>query len=42
MGIKEGTCCDEHWVMYECESAEPVNSTPKTNTAVYANQLEFR
>ena len=29
MGIKEGTCFDEYWVVYV--SDESLNSTPKTN-----------
>ena len=28
-GIKEGTCCDEHWVLYI--SDESLNSTTETN-----------
>ena len=28
MGIEEGTCWDEHWVLYEND--EPQESTPKT------------
>ena len=35
MGIKEGTCYDENWVLYI--SDESLNSTPKTNTALYVN-----
>ena len=32
MGIKEGTCCDEHWVLYV--SDESLNSTPEANIAL--------
>ena len=35
MGIKEGTCWDEHWVL--CVSNESLNSTPETITTLYAN-----
>ena len=35
MGIKEGTCWDEHWVLYV--SDESLNSTPETNTTLYFN-----
>ena len=31
MGIKEGTCYDEHWVLYLSDD-ESHNSTPETNT----------
>ena len=31
--IKEGTCWDEHWVLYIND--ESLNSTPKTNTILY-------
>ena len=40
MGIKEGTCCDEHWMLYI--SDESLNSNPETNTTLYVNQLEFK
>ena len=33
MGIKEGTCCDEHRVLYG--SAESLNSTPETNITLH-------
>ena len=36
MGIKEGICCDEHWMLYV--SDESVNSTPETNIVLYTNQ----
>ena len=32
MGIKEGTCWDEHWVVYV--SNESLNFTPETNTTI--------
>ena len=35
MGLKEGTYCDEYWVLYV--SDESLNSTPKTNITLYAN-----
>ena len=35
MGIKEGTCLDEHWVLYARD--ESLNSTPETNTTLYVN-----
>ena len=35
MGIKEGTCYDEHWVLYV--SDESLSSTPETNIALYVN-----
>ena len=35
MGIKEGTCYDEHWVI--CVSDESLNSTPETNIILYVN-----
>ena len=40
MVIKEGTCYDEHWVLYV--SDEPLNSTPEINIALYVNYLEFK
>jgi len=39
MGFKEGTCCDEHRVLYV--SDESLNSTPETNITLYVNKLEF-
>ena len=33
MGIKEGTCCDEHWVLYTIN--ELLNTTTKTNDVPY-------
>ena len=38
MAIKEGTCYNEHWVLYI--SNESLNSTPETDIASYANSLE--
>ena len=35
MGIKDGTCYDEHWVFYV--SDESLNSTPDTNIVLYVN-----
>ena len=29
-GIKEGTCCDEHWVLYG--TVESLHCTPETNS----------
>ena len=40
MGIKEGTCGDEHWVMYE--SVEPLHCTPETNIVLYVNYTESK
>ena len=37
MGIEEGTCWDEHWVLHV--SDEPLNSTPDTMITVYVNYL---
>jgi len=34
-GIKEGTFCDDHWVLYL--SDESLNSTPEANIALYIN-----
>jgi len=31
--IKEGTCCDEHWVLYATN--ESLNTTSKTNDVLY-------
>ena len=33
MGIEEGTCWVEHWVLYG--SDEPQESTPKTKSTLY-------
>ena len=33
MGIKEGTCGDEHWVLYATN--ESLNSASKTNDVLY-------
>ena len=35
MGIKEGTCCDEHWVMYGI--VESLYYTPEINITQYVN-----
>lgn len=35
MGIKEGTYCDERWVIYRI--AESLYRTPKTNMTLYVN-----
>ena len=37
MNVKEGTCNDEHWVLYVGD--ESLNSIPKTNIAL---QLELK
>jgi len=34
MAIKEGTCCDEHWVLYMTN--ELLNTTTKTYDILYA------
>ena len=39
MGIKGGTCCDEHWVLYVSDKS--LNSTTETNTTLYVNYPEF-
>ena len=36
VSIKEGTCYDEHWVLYI--SDEPLNYTPETSNSLYVNQ----
>ena len=38
MGIKEGTSCDDHWVLYV--SDESLNFTPETNIALYVNRIK--
>ena len=35
MGIKEGTCCNEHWMLYA--SDESLNSIPASNITLYSN-----
>ena len=35
MGIEEGTCWDEHWVLYV--SNETPESTPETKTTLYVS-----
>ena len=37
MGIKEGTCWDEHWVLYVGDGS--INSTPETTIILYVNYL---
>ena len=37
MGIKEGTCWDEHWVLHV--SDESLNSIPEIIITLYVNQL---
>ena len=40
IGIKEGICWDEHWVLYG--SDEPWESTPKTTSTLYIlNDSQF-
>ena len=34
-GIKEGTCCDEHWALDVTD--ESLNSTPETNITLRVN-----
>ena len=40
MGIKEGSCWDEHWVLYVSDESQ--NSTPETITTIYVNYLGFK
>lgn len=35
MGIREGTCWDEHWVSYAGE--ESLNPTPEANITLHVN-----
>ena len=35
IGIKECSCCDEHWVLHVNDESQ--NSTPETNITLYAN-----
>jgi len=35
VSINEGTCYDEHWVLYVSEESR--NSTPETNITLYVN-----
>ena len=35
MGIKEGTCSDENWVLYISDESQ--NSTPESNTTLHVN-----
>ena len=39
MGIKKGTCWDEHWVLLYV-SDESMGSTYEAKTTLYVNQLE--
>ena len=39
MIIKEGTFCNEHWVLYATD--ESLNSTPETNSTLYVNYWIF-
>ena len=40
MGIKEGTCWDEHWVSYV--SHESLGFIPEINATLYDNSLDFK
>ena len=40
MGIQEGSCWDEHWVLHV--SDESLNSTPETSITLHVNELEFK
>lgn len=40
MGIKEGTCHDEHRVMYE--TVESLYCTPETKITLYVNYLDLK
>ena len=37
VGIEEGTCWDEHWVLHV--SNEPRESAPKTNSTLYTQHV---
>ena len=39
IGIKEGTGCNENWVLYATD--ESLNSTPETNNTLYV-KIEFK
>ena len=39
-GIKEGTFCEKHWVLYVSDKS--LNSIPETSITLYANKLEFK
>lgn len=39
LGVMEGLCCDEFWVLYV--GVESLNS-PETNTALYVSYLKFK
>ena len=40
MGIKEGTCSNEQWLLYVTD--ELLNSTSETSNTVYVNYIEFK
>ena len=40
MGIKEGTCGDEHWVLYIRDESQ--ESTPEANTTLYLADLRIK
>ena len=40
MDIKEGTCCDAHWILHV--SGASLNSPPETNTTLYVKLLNFK
>lgn len=40
MGIKEGACCDQHWVLYVSE--ESLNLALETNITLQVNKLELK
>ena len=39
MGIEEGTCWDEHWVLYESDESQ--DSTPKTKSTLYTLYISY-
>jgi len=39
MGIKEGTCCGEHWVLYTTN--ESFNTTSKINDVLCVGLVNF-
>ena len=38
--IKEGTGCEEHWLLYATD--ESLASIPEINNTLYVNYIEFR
>ena len=40
MDIKEGTCWEEHWVLYV--SDESLGSTPEAKTTLHVDSLEIK